>query len=330
MNGSPLRFFWEFHDRTVLFRAGRLIFTTYGLVVGGAFFTGFVASAAYFAALGLSPAVFARFFPLALVAVLIGARAASVVADFRSVFKDPLAALLRPGFFMHGGVAGGGLAALGYCAWTRMDPFVWLDALGFCMPIGEALCRVGCYVYGCCWGRPSTGPFGVCYTSPDAAVVREKAAHKGVRLHPAQLYATVAHGLQFALFLALLPHKPFDGFFAGLYLVTHPLLRFFLETFRDDHRGTALGKLTQTQLYSVIQLVLGIGCIAGSALRQRNHPVEKGILDAVATTLGDPAVLVPVSGGTLTVILAFGLHFGRVGSWLAPSNKPQPNVLGEA
>lgn len=321
MNHNHLRFFSEFHDRTVLFRAGRVIFTTYGVLVGAAFFVGLTASSAYVAAIGLEPELFARFLPIALVAVLLGARLASAAADWRSVLADPRGALVRPGFFMHGGVAGGGLAALGYCWWTGVDPLVWLDALAFCMPIGEALCRVGCYVYGCCWGRPSGGPFGVCYTSPDAAVVREKSVHRGVRLHPAQLYATVAHGAQFAVFLALLPNKPFDGFFAGLYLVTHPLLRFFLETFRDDHRGSVAGKLTHTQLYSFIQLLLGAACLAGSALRRHDHPLAKSFPAAVLETLAQPAVLSTILGGTLTVVLAFGLHFGRVGSWLVPANK---------
>lgn len=330
MNRTPLRFFSEFHDRTVLFRAGRVIFTTYGVLVGAAFFAGLTASCAYVAAVGLPPASFAQFVPIALVAVLVGARVASVAADWRRVLSDPLGALVRPGFFMHGGVAGGGLSALGYCWWTGMDPFVWCDALGFCMPIGEALCRIGCYVYGCCWGRPSDGPFGVCYNSPDAAVVREKCAHRGVRLHPAQLYATVAHGAQFVVFLALLPGKPFDGFFAGLYLVSHPLLRLFLEMFRDDHRGFVGNKLTQTQLYSLIQLGLGVACLAGSTVRQQNHALERSFGDAVLVTLSQPAVLSAILGGTLTVVLAFGLHYGRVGSWLAPANKATPSLLGQA
>jgi phosphatidylglycerol:prolipoprotein diacylglycerol transferase len=330
MNRTPVRFFSEFHDHTVLFRAGRVIFTTYGVLVGIAFFAGLTVSSAYVAVIGLQPAAFAQFSPIALVAVLLGARAASVAADFRRVFADPLGALIRPGFFMHGGVAGGALVALVYCWWTGVDPLIWFDALAFAMPIGEALCRIGCYVYGCCWGRPSSGPFGVCYTSPDAAVVREKSIHRGVRLHPAQLYATVAHGLQFALFLVLLPFKPFDGFFAGLYLVSHPLLRFFLETFRDDHRGTIGGKLTHTQLYSWIQLLLGTACLAGSALGQHSHAVVKSLTAAVAQTLAEPAALTPILSGTFAVVLAFGVHFGRVGSWLAPASKARSNLLGEA
>lgn len=46
-----------------------------------------------------------------------------------------------------------------------------------------------------------------------------------------------------------------------------------------------------------------------------------GLVDAVVATLSQPEVLAPMLGGTLTVVLAFGLHFGRVGSWLAPTNK---------
>jgi phosphatidylglycerol:prolipoprotein diacylglycerol transferase len=329
MNRTAPRFFSEFHDRTVLFRGRRVIFTTYGLLVGAAFFAGLTTSSAFIAAIGLPPATFARFLPYALVAVLVGARAASAAADWQRVLAEPLAALVRPGFFMHGGVAGGALAALAYCSWNGVEPLAWFDALAFCMPLGEALCRIGCYVYGCCWGRPSAGPFGVCYTSPDAAVVREKAVHRGVRLHPAQLYATVAHGLQFAVFLALLPHKPFDGFFAGLYLVTHPLLRLFLETFRDDHRGSIAGKLTHTQLYSYIQLLLGVVCLAVSMLRQRNDAVVMGFADAVGAALSEPGVLASVLGGTLTVVLAFGVHFGRVGSWLAPPDKSRTDLLSD-
>lgn len=329
MHREPLRFFSEFHDRTVLFRVGKLIFTTYGLVVGSAFFAGLTACCAYVAAIGLEPVLFARFVPIALISVLVGARLASAAADWRRIFSDPLGALVRPGFFMHGGVAGGGLAAVLYCAYNGLDPLVWCDALGFCMPIGEALCRIGCYVYGCCWGRPSSGPFGVCYTSPDAAVVREKCEHRGVRLHPAQLYATVAHGAQFALFLALLSVKPFDGSFAGLYLVTHPILRFLLETFRDDHRGSVGGKLTHTQLYSVIQLLIGVVCLAGSALHRQNHPLVMSIESAIAASLQQPEVLAAVMGGALTVVLAFGVHVGRVGSWLAPPKEPRP-ALSEA
>ena len=103
--------------------------------------------------------------------------------------------------------------------------------------LGEAICRLGCYVYGCCWGRPTDSRFGVAYTSPHSKVIRFRPELQGVKIHPTQLYALTAHLIQFTIFYALLPFKVFDGMFAALYLITHPLIRFALERFRQDDRG---------------------------------------------------------------------------------------------
>jgi hypothetical protein len=50
----------------------------------------------------------------------------------------------------------------------------------------------------------------------------------------------------------------------------------------------------------------------------------------VVATLGQPAVLAPILVSTFAVVVAFGLHFGRVGSWLSPAKKPTTDLLSEA
>jgi hypothetical protein len=96
-----------------------------------------------------------------------------------------------------------------------------------------------------------------------------------------------------------------------------------------DGYSVARSRTAGTQLYSIIQLLRGGACLARSALRQRNHVVATSFPDAVIGALTQPAVLGPILGGTSTVVLAFGLHFGRVGSWLA-RGKPSAQLLGEA
>ena len=82
-----------------------------------------------------------------------------------------------------------------------VDLLTLLDASCFCLPLGEAVARVGCHVYGCCWGRPTGTARGLCYHSPDAKVVRCKPHLRGVPLHPAQLYGALSSAVLFAVFL---------------------------------------------------------------------------------------------------------------------------------
>src|SRR5690606_16319278 len=125
-----------------------------------------------------------------------------------------------------------------------------LDAPALALPLGEAIARLGCYVYGCCWGRPTTSRFGIRYTSPEAKVCRCAPHLHNVKIHPAQLYALVVYLGLFVIMYASLPYMPFDGALAGGYLISHALIRYSLEYFRQDDRGRLWGPLTHTNLYS--------------------------------------------------------------------------------
>jgi phosphatidylglycerol---prolipoprotein diacylglyceryl transferase len=310
------------HNRTVLFRVGSWVFVTYGLLAGAAFFAGFSTGIWYDALLGSPVREHARFYVFFMLPfVLLGARLFSIVLEFRErapleLFKHPIATLLKPGYVLHGGVFGGALADVIFSYVAHVPLLRLLDVCAFALPLGEAICRLGCYVYGCCWGRPSESGVGVCYTSPHAKVVRCAPELRGVALHPTQLYSALAHGVQFVLFLALLPHVAFDGFYAVLYLFTHPILRFSLERLRFDDRGKALGGLTQTQVYSLIQVALGGAILVWVTRTGMHHPpaLDLGVgWLSVATSSGvAPLLLITTAIATA----AFGVHFRSVGAWV--------------
>jgi len=135
---------------------------------------------------------------------------------------------------------------------------------------------------------------------------------KGVSIHPAQMYACVAHLLQFLLFVGLLGLISRDGVLTSLYLITHAIIRIFLERFRLDDRGKLGDKFTHTNLYSALQFIAGVGLlfIGGSS---------RGPIDWTGhmTTL----LYSPVSISLMVVVfsaacLAFGVHYKSVGSWV--------------
>jgi prolipoprotein diacylglyceryltransferase len=304
-----------FHNRTILFRAGDWIFVTYGPVAGAAFFTGFSTGLWYDAMTGQDITSKARFYVFWLLpAVLIGSRAFSVLPEWRMLLRKPLETLVKPVYGLHGGMCGGLTALILWDVLTDGSLPLLLDPAAFAMPLGEAICRLGCYVYGCCWGKPTGSRVGVAYENPHAKVVRCAPELRGVKIHPVQLYSVVAHLIQFAVFYALLPYKFFDGMFAVLYSITHPAIRFTMEHFRQDDRGRLFGPFTHSHLYSSIQFVSGIIGLAYCLRSTMNTPLNTDVrwIDAIA----DPATLSCLALLTLVVILSFGVHYRSVGSWL--------------
>ncbi len=311
------------HNHTILLRRGDWIFTTYGVFVGLAFFLGVSVALWHDAAAGRDVAAMGRFYLLGLVPlVVLGARAFSVLLDGRALFRSPLRTLLKPGYMLHGGVFGGAVAIGLYASLGGESPLGVLDSAALALPLGEAIARFGCLVYGCCWGRPTTSRVGIRYTSAHAKVVRCQPGLHGRRLHPAQMYASLAHTALFALLLVLAPRAPFEGLVAVGYLVAHPVIRVVLERFRTDDRGSLVGPLTHTNLYSAVQLV------AGAALAVVLVPRGSAVALDAGAHLGDVwssvGALLSVAGISVMVALVFGVHYRQVGQWVPEGAVPGP------
>jgi prolipoprotein diacylglyceryl transferase len=313
----------RFHDRTILFRAGDFIFATYGLMAFFAFGSTSYVILAYLARVGMDPVAAGAFLLLgAFPAVLVGARLFSILLEWRQLFVHPIRTLLKPGYMLHGGIAGGLAAIIAY-NWGDMGSFFRLaDSFGFAMPLGESVMRWGCFVYGCCWGAPTSSRFGVCYTSPHSKVLRFMPHLHGVSIHPHQVYASVLYGAQFLLFFAMLPLNLPDGMFTALFLFTHPILRVFLERFRHDDRGKLWGPFTHTHAYAAVQMMAGV--LVGWLALSRGAPSTA--LQTWPVLVTEPIVLIIAGGVGVAAALAFGLHYKTVGSWI-PAKAIHPHVV---
>jgi phosphatidylglycerol:prolipoprotein diacylglycerol transferase len=79
---------------------------------------------------------------------------------------------------------GAALAAYAFCRRRGLPFGPAADALGAAAPLGLAVMRVGCLLNGCCWGKPTTLPWGIVFRGPSAL----PPSLRGVPLHPTQLY----------------------------------------------------------------------------------------------------------------------------------------------
>src|SRR5580693_2363108 len=86
----------------------------------------------------------------------------------------------------YGRLVGGVLTILLYTHFQKMPLLPTLDTCAAALPVGHAIGRMGCFFAGCCYGKPTTEPWGVIFTNPTAAQLA--GTPLGVHLHPTQLY----------------------------------------------------------------------------------------------------------------------------------------------
>ena len=308
------RYLANFHNHTVAFRVGNWVVTTYAFFNATAFFFGCTISLWFNSMGGFDASRMARLhFLIALPAILIGSRVFSICTDWKRLCDSPWEAVLRPGYMYHGGLFGG-LLAFGAIAHLTKSPFLFLcDSVVIALPFAEAIGRLGCYVYGCCWGRPASHGLGIRYTSLDSSVLRNVPDLLGVKLHPVQLYFAASSMLLFFFMLQLLPHRQFDGMLTAVYFAVHPIGRFALEKLRHDNRGKLGGGWTHTNLYSGLMLI-GAFAIWWFRSSLSITPIDTQV--AWSNIVSNPNVMCWVIPFSVIFFFTHGVQYKAVGSWI--------------
>lgn len=121
---------------------------------------------------------------------------------------------------------------LGMLWWTRRkgtDFWVLADHVFWMIPAWHVPGRLGCFLAGCCHGRPTDVPWAVTFTDPSSMVARK---WLGVPLHPTQLYESAVEGLIALVLYKGLEKKP--GTVTAGYFMLYGAARFVLERYRGD------------------------------------------------------------------------------------------------
>jgi phosphatidylglycerol:prolipoprotein diacylglycerol transferase len=173
-------------------------------------------------------------------------------------------ALWEGGATLYGGLILTVLVSYAFAAKNRL-PFLRLaDIISPSIALGIMFTRIGCFMSGCCYGKPTSLPWGVQFPDTCAAgyysrQMAEALSLPVVHLHPAQLYASL-YGLVIFLLLLLFERrlKKLGGTF-GAFLLLYGISRFVLDFFRFYEENMRIFiDLTLNQLLSVGLVALGL------------------------------------------------------------------------
>lgn len=143
----------------------------------------------------------------------------------------------------------------------RIPLLPFLDVVATALPLGHAVSRLGCFLAGCCYGRPVS--WGVVFHHPLSD------APTGTPLHPTQLYEAIGLLAIGAVLHLAYRRRRFDGQVLLLYLVSYAALRSVVEVFRGDlTRGFLVeGWVSFSQGVSVLVAVAALALMAAGARR---------------------------------------------------------------
>jgi phosphatidylglycerol:prolipoprotein diacylglycerol transferase len=163
-------------------------------------------------------------------------------------------------------------------SWLKIKEFV-LDTYVLMVPLGLAIQKPGCIIAGCCYGNPTSLPWGVQYTQGTAAHYHHWISNSiptdalfSLPVHPVPIYEMLSYLLIFGTLILLAPYLQKRGSRFLLALTLLAISRFTLEFFRDPAATVAMGKMIGG-LKAMQWLMLVMGLVCGSLLlRKLNRP----------------------------------------------------------
>jgi len=190
---------------------------------------------------------------------LVGAKLLWVIEHLRD---EPLRDLLfsRGGMSWFGGLAGGVGIALLVMRRQRVPVIPALAAATPALAIGHAIGRIGCFLVGDDYGRPSDLPWAVAFPKGLPPI--------DVPVHPTQLYEMFALFIVAWLLIRWRRRGVADALVLGRYLVLAGAIRFAIEFIRVNQR--ILGPFTLAHLVS-LGLILTGALLLGRSRFVRAH-----------------------------------------------------------
>ncbi len=243
---------------------------------------------------GLNPEVIFDLMMWILLPGIIGARIVYLLQYGDRVFAQKqgfeivkaAVALWDGGIVFYGCIIGGVVGLLIFCRRRKIRPMQLGDVLMPSLFIGLGFGRIGCFLYGCCFGAACSLPWAVHFPSDsltfERLAARSEMNHQKLleangipiatseisnieadavlttmALHPTQLYSSVLAFMLAWFLIWFFRRRPFEGAVLALGWTLYPINRFVLEIIRDDEPGRMNTGLTFSQLMSIGLFVSG-------------------------------------------------------------------------
>ncbi len=185
------------------------------------------------------------------VGVILGGRLGYVLFyNLPLYLGDPLEALAiwHGGMSFHGGLLGAVLMGWWFTKKRSFSFYPIADLFAVAAPIGLGLGRIGNFINGELYGRPTNVPWAMIF--PEGGPVAR---------HPSQIYEAFLEGLVlFSVLIWLSKRVHTEGVLFWTFFGGYGLARFFVEFFRepDPQLGLVLGPFSMGQVLSLLMILV--------------------------------------------------------------------------
>ena len=200
---------------------------------------------------------FLNIFSIGFIAAIAGGRILYVLTAWQTLatFWDAFA-IWTGGFSVLGALLGV-LAVIPWFLRTKNIPILpFLDLVATYIPLAQSIARWGCFFAGCCYGMPTSGPFGMVCPEP-----LDDRLH-GLKLHPTQLYSSaVLLGIFLILYFIIKPRATKPGQLTCAYLFLMSIERFAVDFWRADREFISISSTFSVAQIIAIAIAFGALCI---------------------------------------------------------------------
>lgn len=224
-----------------------------------------------------------------MLAGFVGARVFYVINNW-SYFSNNLWKIVKlneGGLVFFGGFIGATLIAILYCHKKSQNIGSTADMLAPAVAMGHAFGRVGCLMYGCCFGAISNAKQAISFpkgSNPWYYQLRrgwiESDASQSLSLHPVQIYSSIGNLIICGILILISAKtRARKGLLFSIYLVLYSIHRFSVEFFRGDYSDSDRYfnslRWTIAQVIAIPEFTIGIGLILYLTYKSKKIKNEK-------------------------------------------------------
>lgn len=245
---------------------GPLVFGWHGVLTALGVFVAFVIGHRRLGRAGVDPYTIEQITIWALVGGVVGARLMHVLDHLPYFVSHPaeIVMIWQGGIAVYGAFLGGIAGGLAVAARARLRLWPLLDAAAPAMLVGQIIGRIGCFINGDAWGKPTNASWGLVYENPNTLLPR---ALLGVPTHPYPLYEMVADAILLTALLLLQRRLRVPGTLFLVGAIGYGISRFGLTYFRQE---TILAAgLQEAQIIAIVTGLLSLGLLYWRLSRHR-------------------------------------------------------------
>lgn len=177
---------------------------------------------------------------------ILGGRFLHVLSHFSYYQRHPfqMLAIRNGGLAVQGAVLFSFVFLLVYSSVKNLNFLKTLDLVALVAPVGQALGRIGCFLNGCCYGKPTQSFVGL------------KFPFLSEKVHPTELYYAACYVVLFFVLALMKKRRVEDGEIFGTYLICFGLIRYFVDFLRGDLLLNSFGLYT-TQFVGTLMFLAG-------------------------------------------------------------------------